>query len=155
MPAFPAMKPVRLLALSALACLAPGLSAAQDAGAPEALELAVRGAAIRAETAASPEELRRGLMGRRSLCENCGMLFLFPRPAGWCMWMRGTLIPLSVAFISGRGEVIALEEMEPGSDALHCSPAPAAYGLEADPGWFRRNEIGPGDRVSGLPDPRL
>lgn len=149
------MKPIGLLALAAFACLAPGLSAAQGAAASEARELTVRGAAIRAETAASSEELQRGLMGRRSLCENCGMLFLFPRPAGWCMWMRGTLIPLSVAFISGRGEVIAVEEMTPESDALHCSPAPAAYGLEADPGWFRRNGVAPGDRVRGLPDPRL
>ena len=59
---------------------------------------------IRAEVAADYSSRGRGLMHRKSLVPNAGMLFIFDGPAIHCMWMKNTYIPLSVAFLTRRGD---------------------------------------------------
>lgn len=118
------------------------------------LTLEASGAQLRAEVASSPEALTRGLMNRDSLCKDCGMLFIYPKPGQWCMWMKNTRIPLSIAFVSGEGRIMAIEEMAPGSTELHCAAVPVPYGLEASPAWFREPQIKPGDTLQGLPRAR-
>ena len=61
---------------------------------------------IRAEVAAAPAERARGLMFRRQLGANQGMVFLFDEATVQCMWMRNTLVPLSVAFIADDGRIL-------------------------------------------------
>ena len=124
------------------------------AAALDVLTLGASGALLRAEVAASPEALTQGLMNRDSLCEDCGMLFIYPKPGQWCMWMKNTRIPLAIAFVSGKGRIMAIEEMEPGSTELHCAAVPVPYGLEASPAWFREHQIKPGDMLQGLPRAR-
>lgn len=67
---------------------------------------------IKAEVAATPQERSEGLMGRRSLAENAGMLFLFREPVRVGFYMKDTLIPLDIAFI-GRGIVLEVRSMVP------------------------------------------
>ena len=55
----------------------------------------------------------RGLMFRKSLPTNHGMLFVFDSKSTHCMWMRNTLMPLSVAFIDDEGYIINIEDMQP------------------------------------------
>lgn len=106
---------------------------------------------IQAEVAANEAQRAQGLMHRRSLAPNAGMLFLFGAPAGVCMWMKNTLVPLSAAFIDAEGRIVNIEDMQPESLASHCGKKPVAYVLEMNQGWFRQRNIRPGTLISGLP----
>ncbi len=61
---------------------------------------------IQAEVVSEPGARARGLMHRKSLAQNAGMLFVFDEAAVHCMWMKNTYIPLSVAFIDDRGTIV-------------------------------------------------
>jgi len=106
---------------------------------------------IRAEVAADVATRARGLMHRESLGANAGMLFMFEQPEIQCMWMKNTLIPLSVAFIDERGAIINIADMEPHSERTHCAARPASYALEMNRGWFAARGIKPGMRLGGVP----
>ena len=106
---------------------------------------------IRAELAADFSTRGRGLMHRKSLAPNAGMLFIFDGPAIHCMWMKNTYIPLSVAFLDDKGEIINIADMQPHSEQSHCAARPALYALEMDRGWFAAKGIKPGSRMGGIP----
>jgi uncharacterized protein len=109
---------------------------------------------IRAEVAADFAARAQGLMHRKSLAANAGMLFVFDEEGMHCMWMKNTLIPLSVAFLDGRGTVLNIADMEPHSEASHCAARPARYALEMNRGWFAARGIKPGTRLGGVPPKR-
>jgi uncharacterized membrane protein (UPF0127 family) len=106
---------------------------------------------IRAEVALAPDERSKGLMFRKALGPNQGMVFLFDEPAVQCMWMRNTLIPLSVAFIADDGRILNVEDMAPQTEDNHCAAKPARYALEMNKGWFVKHGIAAGAKISGLP----
>jgi uncharacterized membrane protein (UPF0127 family) len=105
---------------------------------------------IRAEVAADFSSRGRGLMHRKSLAPNAGMLFIFDGPAVHCMWMKNTYIPLSVAFLDEKGEIINIADMQPHSEESHCASRPALYALEMTRGWFAERGIKAGARLGGL-----
>ena len=105
---------------------------------------------IRAEVAADFATRARGLMHRESLAANAGMLFVFDQPEIQCMWMKNTLMPLSVAFLDERGAIINIADMEPHSERTHCAAHPALYALEMNRGWFAQRGIKPGTKLGGL-----
>ena len=106
---------------------------------------------IRAEVAADFASRAQGLMYRTAMPSNAGMLFIFDEPAAQCMWMKNTLIPLSVAFIDEQGGVINIEDMAPQTEDSHCARRPASYALEMNRGWFAARGIKPGSRIGGIP----
>jgi uncharacterized membrane protein (UPF0127 family) len=106
---------------------------------------------IRAEVVADYATRAQGLMHRKSLAQNAGMLFIFDEPAVHCMWMKNTLIPLSVAFLDDRGTIVNIADMEPHSEASHCASQPVRYALEMNRGWFAARGIKPGTRLGGVP----
>ena len=112
--------------------------------------LKIRGHALRVELADTDESRRTGLMHRRSLAENQGMLFVYEQPGLHAMWMKNTLIPLSVAFIDRDGRIINIEDMAPQTLDTHGARAEASYSLEVNQGWFVKRGIKPGDRVEGI-----
>jgi uncharacterized membrane protein (UPF0127 family) len=74
------------------------------------------------------------------------MLFLLDdRHAGF--WMKDTLIPLSVAFITRCGQIVFIDEMLPETLVIHNTPQPYLFGLEANPGWFKSHGLDVGDQV--------
>ena len=105
---------------------------------------------IRAEVAADFSTRSRGLMHRKGLAPNAGMLFIFDGPSKQCMWMKNTHIPLSVAFLDEQGAIINIADMEPHSEQTHCSSRPALYALEMTRGWFAERKIKPGTKLGGL-----
>ena len=70
------------------------------------------------------------------------MLFVMDRNDAVCMWMKNTLIPLSVAFIDKDGFIINIEKMKPLTLDIHCSKAKAVYALEMNESWFEKNHPG-------------
>jgi len=106
---------------------------------------------IKAEVAARDSERQQGLMFREKMGANEGMVFLFDAPASVCMWMKNTLIPLSVAFLDEKGRIINIENMRPQTTDSHCAYKPASYALEMNAGWFAQKNIKPGSLIEGLP----
>jgi uncharacterized protein len=114
------------------------------------IQLKIGEASLIAEVASTDRERAQGLMHRRMLPENRGMLFVFPEAALHGMWMVNTYVPLSVAFIDERGTIVNIEDMQPHTRTAHTAARPARYALEANLGWFRKRGLKPGDRVEGL-----
>jgi uncharacterized membrane protein (UPF0127 family) len=105
---------------------------------------------ITAEVADTPALRTRGLMGRQSLPPNHGMLFIFEQPQQQCFWMRNTPLPLSIAFLDDEGRISSMADMQPLSEATHCSQAPVRYALEMEQGWFTKRGIQPGEIIRGI-----
>lgn len=105
---------------------------------------------ITVEIASTSLEREIGLMYRKELPAEQGMLFKFEFPDSVCMWMKNTYIPLSVAFIDKNGIIINIEKMDPLTENIHCSRGPALYALEMNQGWFQKYKIKSGDKVSSL-----
>jgi len=105
---------------------------------------------IRAEVANTFDTRATGLMFRKSLAPNEGMLFVFPEAEMECMWMKNTLIPLSVAFIDASGAIVSISEMQPQTETTHCAARPAKYALEMNRGWFASKGLRAGTVIRGV-----
>ena len=108
---------------------------------------------IEAEVAANDKDRQTGLMHRKSMAPQQGMLFVFEQPNTYCMWMRNTLIPLSVAFLDDEGRIINIEDMQPQTEDNHCARRPVRYALEMNIGWFAQRGIQAGSKLGGLKAP--
>ena len=105
---------------------------------------------VEAEVAATPDSRQTGLMQRTMMASQRGMLFVFPDVAKHCMWMRNTLLPLSVAFLDEKGRIINIEDMQPQTENNHCAVKPARYALEMNLGWFKSRGVGAGFAIAGI-----
>ena len=139
------------------AALRPGLSALMLVALPvlaqPGLPVAELGAGmyrIEAEVAHTFQSRQIGLMQRSRMAPQQGMVFVFPQDAVHCMWMKNTLLPLSVAFLDAQGRILNIEDMQPHSEDNHCAAAPARYALEMNLGWFRERGLKKGDPVRGI-----
>ena len=144
------------LLIAALAIAAP-LAAAQPQAKLPTLALSAGIHVIQAEVANTFPSRAQGLMFRKSLGANQGMLFVFAEVERHCMWMRNTYVPLSVAFIDETGVILNIADMKPQTEDSHCAAGPARYALEMSQGWFAARGIKPGARLSGIekaPAPR-
>lgn len=131
------------------AALALAIPAAARAQMPE-IPLVINGHRLTVEVAESDESRMQGLMHRRILPANRGMLFVFREVARHAMWMMNTHIPLSVAFLDEHGLIINIADMRPHTRDAHAATKPAKYALEVNQGWFTKHGIKPGARVEGL-----
>lgn len=105
---------------------------------------------IHAEVADSFATRMQGLMHRESLAANDGMLFIFDEPGVQCMWMKNTLIPLSVAYIADDGSIVNIEDMKPQTEDSHCTKKPVRFALEMNRGWFASKGLREGSKLRGL-----
>jgi uncharacterized membrane protein (UPF0127 family) len=101
------------------------------------------------ELADTPERRSLGLMHRRSMPANAGMLFDFKSDEPVAMWMRNTIIPLDMLFIARDGRVVNIAERTvPFSETGIPSKGPVRAVLELNAGTASRLGIKPGDRVT-------
>lgn len=114
------------------------------------VSLEIKGHKLIAEVAATDSTRSTGLMHRRIMPENRGMLFVFPAPAPQSFWMMNTYIPLSIAFIDESGTIINIADMQPLTTNPHPSARPAQYALEMNQGWFAKRGIKAGMKIIGL-----
>lgn len=102
---------------------------------------------------ATDEESRsQGLMGKKTLGDHEGMLFIFPYPQRLAFWMKETSIPLTIAYLNSHGRILEICDLEPFNEhSVLSSSAATVYAIEAPRGWFEKHQILPGDQVTGLP----
>jgi uncharacterized membrane protein (UPF0127 family) len=106
---------------------------------------------IKAELAVSPEQQATGMMFRREMPGNEGMLFVNEEAGVRCFWMKNTLVPITIAFLADDGTIVNLADMQPQSERSHCSARPVRYALEMSQGWFAKRGIQAGFRLRGGP----
>ncbi len=106
---------------------------------------------IQAELAQTPDQRSIGLMFRKSMGTNEGMLFAFEQPATQCFWMKNTLLPLDIAFVAADGTVVNIDAMKPQTLESHCSTKPVPFVLEMNLGWFAKRGIKAGSKLKGAP----
>ncbi|WP_370653873.1 DUF192 domain-containing protein [Undibacterium sp.] len=140
---------LRLLSVTTLALAAASAGNAQTKLPVTQLSAGIY--VIQAEVAATDAERQQGLMMRTKMGPSEGMVFDFGAPAGVCMWMKNTLIPLSVAFIDNEGKIINIEDMQPETLDSHCAKKVVRYALEMNQAWFKQKNIKPGSKINGLP----
>jgi uncharacterized protein len=106
---------------------------------------------IRAELARTPVQWERGLMFRKSLPADSGMLFIFPNEALRSFWMKNTLIPLDMIFISSDNKIVDIKNNFSPCTAEPCpvyqSTAPAQYVLEVNAGITQDKRIKIGENI--------
>jgi uncharacterized protein len=106
---------------------------------------------IQAQVASTPDQRSIGLMSRREMPPNEGMLFIFEQAQVQCFWMKNTLLPLTAAFVADDGTIVNLADMKPQTTDSHCSTSPVRFVLEMHQGWFDKRGIKPGSRLGGQP----
>lgn len=137
-------------AAAAVAVILAGGVAAQETDDLPVAELGAGMYRIEAEVANTFRSRQTGLMHRRVMPLQRGMVFVFPEDAVHCMWMMNTLLPLSVAFVDASGRILNIEDMQPQTRDSHCAAAPARFALEMKQGWFRERGIRAGDVLRGF-----
>jgi uncharacterized membrane protein (UPF0127 family) len=111
---------------------------------------------LRVEVAATDRERQYGLMFRKQLGDDQGMLFLFPTERYNSFWMRNTLIPLDMFFIDSEWNVVGVvENAEPLTDDARQVDKMSRYVLEVNAGFAARHQIGAGAKVTFVPPPGL
>jgi uncharacterized protein len=143
--------PLLPLALALLACAAKPPEPVRPPPPRVVVETADGGRhAVTVELARTAAEQERGLMHRRELAEDAGMLFVFGEAGPHTFWMKDTLIPLDMLFIDEAGVVAGIvREAEPLT-LVPRSPGPevqARWVLEVRGGWAARHGVTPGARV--------
>src|SRR3984957_4155962 len=104
---------------------------------------------FRIELALTDAQMEQGLMFRRSLAPDAGMLFDFKAPTSVTMWMKNTLIPLDMLFLDAQGRIIDTHERAvPLSTDIIAAKVPARYVIELNGGTVARLGIRPGDQVT-------
>lgn len=106
---------------------------------------------IKAELAVTPEQQMTGMMFRKEMNGNEGMLFVNDERSQRCFWMKNTLVPLTIAFIADDGTIVNLADMQPLDERSHCAKAPVRFALEMPKGWFDKRGIKAGFRLNGAP----
>lgn len=109
------------------------------------------GKKITVEIAKTDEQRQHGLMYRKSLPANQGMLFIFEAEQTLSFWMKNTLIDLSIGYFDKNQVLVDVQEMVPLSPmearpTSYPSAKPAMYALEMNKGWFAKNKIKTGQK---------
>jgi uncharacterized protein len=137
---------IRLFFLSLFFCLSLSAKPAETVFPDVMVE--VQGKSFALEYANTFELRSQGLMFRKSMCGDCGMIFNFNQSKTAGMWMRNTFIPLDVAFIRKDGTITDIKAMQPHDETTTASSEKVLYAWEMNQGWFKQNGISVGDKVS-------
>ncbi len=103
---------------------------------------------VQAEIARTEAEQEKGYMGRETIPDGTGMLFVYAADRKMYFWMKNTPHPLSIAYIDSSGVIREIHDMKPLSLATVESAGSVRYALEVPQGWFERAGVRAGDRIS-------
>lgn len=133
----------------------PAAPAASDNG---IVDVKLGSKSFHLEVVATKTARNLGLMYRKSLAEDAGMIFVFPYQKNLSFWMRNTDIPLDIAYLDGRGEVVSIKQMEPRKEEGVPSEGSARFAIELNQGMAAKVGLKVGDvidlpnRVKNPPD---
>jgi uncharacterized membrane protein (UPF0127 family) len=103
---------------------------------------------VQMQIAALPAELQKGLMFRKTMGEDEGMLFVFTRPQQQGFWMRNTTLPLDIGYMDPAGELKEIYPLYPLDERPVASRSrDIQFCLEMNQGWFKRHDIKPGAQL--------
>ncbi len=102
------------------------------------------------EIASTPKARAKGLMFRKHLAWNKGMLFVYTRPKILHFWMKNTYIDLDIGFFDENKILKVIKSMKKLDENIISSGIPAMYALEVNRGWFKKNNVNPGCRLNIL-----
>ncbi|MBX3723516.1 MAG: DUF192 domain-containing protein [Turneriella sp.] len=105
------------------------------------------------EVARSEKDKERGLMFRKFLGKDRGMIFVYTKAHEMNFWMQNTHIPLSIAFVHEKNFISSIHDMKPLSLDIIGSEIPVLYAVEANQGWFKSNAIFAGNRITIYKNP--
>ena len=114
------------------------------------MKISIKGNELDVSLAEDEAARSNGLTNTTSLPEDSGMLFRWHEASPRSFWMKDTSIPLDIAFIASDGKIINIEQLVPFSLKSILSNSPAFCALEVNSGWFKKNNIEPGDVVDGV-----
>lgn len=139
------------LTLTLAALFAPLTASAQDSPQMnlQRIKLTAGMHLIDAQVAFTPEQRQIGLMFRKEMPQQEGMIFVFEQASQQCFWMKNTLLPLTAAFVADDGTIVNLADMKPQTTDAHCSAQPVRYVLEMNKGWFAKKGIKAGSKLGG------
>lgn len=106
---------------------------------------------VMAQVAQTDQQRAIGLMHVKEMPQHEGMLFVFQQPGTQCFWMRNTLLPLSIAFLTDDGAIVNVAEMKALDETSHCSAKPVRFALEMNTGWFAKKGLKAGSKLTGAP----
>ena len=106
------------------------------------------GARVQAELADTPQRRARGLMFRKQLDPNTGMLFVFEEVGAWSFWMKNTTVALDILWLGPDKRIVHVEENVPGCKQDPCPEykpnKDALYTLELPAGSVKREKLAQG-----------
>ena len=114
----------------------------------QTIALGIGNETFHVQVAKSPADQANGLMRRKHLPEDSGMLFVYDQDRRLTFWMKNTEIPLSIAFVSVEGRIMQIEDMEPFSLEPIRSQRSVRYALEVNRGAFDRAGARVGDTIT-------
>jgi len=149
---------VLVLALAVVVCggckpaAAPPANASQIPGLPthaqprlQTVKLWLGAQEMIAELAATPDQVRTGMMFRTNMAETEGMIFDLEYPQQTGFWMPNCPLPLSVAYINANGEIEEIHNLQPyDTNLVYSTSENIRFALETRQGWFERHNIKPG-----------
>lgn len=113
----------------------------------QTIDIYIKDVKFKVECAITKEEQQKGLMYRKKLDKQEGMLFVYDRYVRIPFWMKNTSIPLSIAFISDEGKILDIKDMKPFSQSPVYPQFSYMYALELNKGAFARINANVGDIV--------
>ena len=122
--------------------------AAAEKTADDRFAIKVGDRTVQMQVAALPAELQKGLMFRKTMGEDEGMLFVFTAPQPQGFWMRNTTLPLDIGYFEAGGELKEIYPMYPLDERTVPSRSRSIqFCLEMNQGWYARNGVKPGARL--------
>ena len=137
-----------MFALLLCGCEAKEPEAAKPKAVTDFFEIRVGGKPVRMQLAVREAEMARGLMGRRDLGRDDGMLFVYDRPQQMRFWMRNTPTPLDIGFFNAHGMLEEIYPLHPFDEtSVQSRSTLLSLALEVNQGWFRENGVRPGAEI--------
>ena len=104
--------------------------------------------AVRMQVAVLPIEMEHGLMGRRDLGPDDGMIFVYPEPQTMSFWMHNTPTPLDIGYFNAAGELVEIYPMLPYDEKTIASRSrDLKFALEMNLNWYREHGVKPGAKL--------
>jgi uncharacterized membrane protein (UPF0127 family) len=132
-----------------------GCAKKQDAGAPAVYKsvsdffpIKVGDRTVQMQLAVYPLEMQHGLMGRRDLGPDQGMIFIYQKPERMNFYMRNTPTPLDIGYFAADGRLREVYPMYPFDERTVSSRSEAIqFSLEMNQGWFQANAVKSGAQL--------